>query len=333
MLKKLKNIEKELKIELKDNLNKFEINKQKKQSLDNEIKTETTQLIQFIFEQQAQLLKKSTRLARKVELNLNNVIKKQNEILSMLKKPFSNNEKILTEYEHLMTKDKRQKIDFDYKFKQNNNETITIGNLLTNKRKPNNNLSAPTISYLNKKFLKNQRPNQDEIKIITSNTILTNKQVSNWFLNKRLDEKKILQPKNKTTITKFQFENTKKEYLLNEYDKNKYPNKQTLERISLEINLTPKQVETWFKNKRHQLDDKKSSRFSLKNLSITSRELLFKEFEKNKYPNDVTLKCIAEQVCLTQKQVKAWFKNKRYKLDHFDNNNNNNNKNQGSGGI
>ena len=41
MLKKLKNIEKELKIELKDNLNKFEINKQKKQSLDNEIKTET----------------------------------------------------------------------------------------------------------------------------------------------------------------------------------------------------------------------------------------------------------------------------------------------------
>ena len=62
MLKKLKNIEKELKIELKDNLNKFEINKQKKQSLDNEIKTETPQLIQFIFEQQAQLLKKSMRI-------------------------------------------------------------------------------------------------------------------------------------------------------------------------------------------------------------------------------------------------------------------------------
>ena len=98
--------------------------------------------------------------------------------------------------------------------------------------------------------------------------------------------------------------------------------------------MTPKKVETWFKNKRHQLDDKNSSRFSLKNLSITSRELLFKEFEKNKYPNDATLKCIAEQVCLTQKQVKAWFKNKRYKLDHFDNNNNNNNNNQGgSGGL
>jgi len=324
MLKKLKNIENELKNELKENLNKFEINKQKKQALENEIKTKTTQLIQFIFEQQTQLLKKSTRLAKKVDLNLNNVIKKQNEILSMLKKPFSNNEKILTDYEHLMSKDKRQKIDFDYKFKQSN-ETITIGNLLTknnNKSKPNNNLSEATISYLDKKFQKNQRPTQNEIKLITSNTILTNKQVSNWFLNKRLNEKKILQPENKNKITKYQFENTKKEYLLNEYDRNKYPSKQTLERISLEINLTPKQVETWFKNKRHQLDDKKSSRFSLKNLSITARELLFKEFEKNKYPNDVTLKCIAEQVCLTQKQVKAWFKNKRYKLDHFDNNNN-----------
>ncbi len=324
MLKKLKNIENELKNELKENLNKFEINKQKKQSLENEIKTKTTQLIQFIFEQQTQLLKKSTRLAKKVDLNLNNVIKKQNEILSMLKKPFSNNEKILTDYEHLMTEDKRQKIDFDYKFKQSN-ETITIGNLLTknnNKSKPNNNLSEATISYLDKKFQKNQRPTQNEIKLITSNTILTNKQVSNWFLNKRLNEKKILQPENKNKITKYQFENTKKEYLLNEYDRNKYPSKQTLERISLEINLTPKQVETWFKNKRHQLDDKKSSRFSLKNLSITARELLFKEFEKNKYPNDVTLKCIAEQVCLTQKQVKAWFKNKRYKLDHFDTNNN-----------
>jgi len=319
MLKKLKNIENELKNELKENLNKFEINKQKKQSLENEIKTKTTQLIQFIFEQQTQLLKKSTRLAKKVDLNLNNVIKKQNEILSMLKKPFSNNEKILTDYEHLMSKDKRQKIDFDYKFKQSN-ETITIGNLLTknnNKSKPNNNLSEATISYLDKKFQKNQRPTQNEIKLITSNTILTNKQVSNWFLNKRLNEKKILQPENKNKITKYQFENTKKEYLLNEYDRNKYPSKQTLERISLEINVTQKQVETWFKNKRHQLDDKKSSRFSLKNLSITARELLFKEFEKNKYPNDVTLKCIAEQVCLTQKQVKAWFKNKRYKLDHF----------------
>ena len=66
------------------------------------------------------------------------------------------------------------------------------------------------------------------------------------------------------------------------------------------------------------MEQTNTNRFSIKNLSDKSREYLFKEFEKNKYPNDLTLQSIGEHVCLTQKQVKAWFKNKRYALEHFE---------------
>jgi len=306
MHKNLKIIENNLKNQINNNLKTLELNNQKKHLLDNEIKNRTSQLIQYLFEQQVNLLNKSTRLQKRCVSNLNNIINKQNEILLMLKKPNNN---ILIEYNKQLSS--RNKINFDYEFKQNDNHEFLIGQIIKSRNKSSI-LSESTIRYLNKKFLKNQRPNHNEMKLIASNTILTSKQVQIWFLNKRLDQTK----KKKKKINQKPAES--QQLLLNEYELNKYPSVQTLERLALQTSSSTQKIKTWFKNKRHKLEQTNTNRFSIKNLSDKSREYLFKEFEKNKYPNDLTLQSIGEHVCLTQKQVKAWFKNKRYALEHFE---------------
>ena len=45
--------------------------------------------------------------------------------------------------------------------------------------------------------------------------------------------------------------------------------------------------------------------------------ILNKEYEKNNYPNRVTLDQIAEKTNLTSKQIYTWFVNKRTKLNQI----------------
>lgn len=83
------------------------------------------------------------------------------------------------------------------------------------------------------------------------------------FLKRRLNQRKS-RPKvniksthindNKSLITgKKNFNVTTTKYLLEEYEKNKYPDRQSKDRIALKLNLTSLQVQYWFENRRKKL--------------------------------------------------------------------------------
>ena len=76
---------------------------------------------------------------------------------------------------------------------------------------------------------------------IASNTNLNYKQVNIWFIKKRLNQKK--SKKNNCLITgNNQFNVAITKDLLDENNKNKYADKQSVDRIALKVGLTSKQV-------------------------------------------------------------------------------------------
>jgi hypothetical protein len=194
--------------------------------------------------------------------------------------------------------------------------------------KSKNCIKKPTIDYLRKKFNKNQRPNKHQINKIASNTNLNSKQVSIWFIKQRLNQRKysaIKSPKTKLnkndglitgsekfklTTKKALFDEKITKSLLDEYDENKYPDKQSKERIASKVGLTSQQVIDWFENRRKKLNETKENRFHAK---ITKS--LLKEFEKNKYPDKQSVDRIALKVNVTANQVKSWYEYTRKKLN------------------
>ena len=84
MCKNLNEIKNELKDQLNDHLNKLIVNKQLKQTIDNQINDITIELTRFIIRQKIELLKKTNQCEKIVELNLNNLINKENDLLSKL---------------------------------------------------------------------------------------------------------------------------------------------------------------------------------------------------------------------------------------------------------
>ena len=88
-----------------------------------------------------------------------------------------------------------------------------------------------------KKINKNERPNKHHINKIASNTNLNEKQINIWFiLKQRLNKRKFISvkstkknlSKNNCLITESnQIDFTITKALLDEYDKNKYPDKKS----------------------------------------------------------------------------------------------------------
>ena len=183
-----------------------------------------------------------------------------------------------------------------------------------------NSYTNSTISYLNKQFLKNHRPNHKEIKRIASHTILNCKQIKVWFLNKRLKYKK-LKKKSKFKTEKI---------LLNEFKKNRYLDRFRITKLIQATYLPRQSIYDWFTNRRlhfNKISKKKvpetlsklSDNNNNKNqetkkprmkISDTDLKILNDEFQKNMLPS--TYNIIASKVSLTKEQVITWFSNKRY---------------------
>jgi hypothetical protein len=136
MCKNLNEIKNELKDQLNDHLNKLIVNKQLKQTIDNQINDITIELTRFIIRQKIELLKKTNQCEKIVELNLNNLINKENDLLSKLEDSNNNctyNE-IINDYNELKSFKSLININFDYILKKNeiNENYLRIGNLMVN---------------------------------------------------------------------------------------------------------------------------------------------------------------------------------------------------------
>jgi len=133
-----------------------------------------------------------------------------------------------------------------------------------------------------REYKQNERPNEHALYKITLKIVLTPKQVYDWFQMRRnkliieknkLDsqimieksEQKIinndfnlqhindwfLKRKYKLKVKKYDLKAI--QILLEKYEKNKYPDQHTINRIASKIGLTLKQVQKWFLNRRHKL--------------------------------------------------------------------------------
>ncbi len=128
----LKDIKIEINNRLKLHLNQFQQNKDRKKTVDDEIREISMQLFHFIFKQQIKLIRKTSNIENNLALNLNNLIKKENALLNKIEYTFSDYDDILTDYNELESCYNNLKIDFNFKFKKNEiiENYLIIGNLL-----------------------------------------------------------------------------------------------------------------------------------------------------------------------------------------------------------
>ena len=216
---------------------------------------------------------------------------------------------------------KQQQVSDDLSNKDKINKSASNQNRVKNKP-----LSQSIIDYLNKKYNHNSRPNQEEIKIIALNTRLNCKQVNVWFLNKRLNQKKQQQQNsdnNNNNNSKLNnivlvYNDESKQILLNEFEHNKYPDRNTCERLASETNTTHKQVRNWFTNKRRNariIRIKTKKNLNKRLISSKINKILLKEYENNRYPSEETINELVLKSNLSQIQIKRWFNRTRYKLN------------------
>jgi hypothetical protein len=125
-----------------------------------------------------------------------------------------------------------------------------------------------------------------------------------------------------------------KKVLLNQYEINKYPNKETITKLASELSTTTRSIFLWFINRRHKLHHTKSYNTNCTNsVVMTAKEnkkkkrdriyfdsemksILLKEYEKNEHPSKHTINELAFELNITEKKVRIWFHNRRQKLYH-----------------
>jgi hypothetical protein len=147
--------------------------------------------------------------------------------------------------------------------------------------------------------------------MIASNTSLNYRQVNVWFLNRRLNQIKQHNNNNNNNNNSLNVHKSKQP-LLNEFNYNKYPNRNTVDRLSKETNLSSKKVYNWFKSKRATLNINKRIRNVISN-EVNS--ILLNEFRINNRPNKKKVNELAVKSSMTHKQVQKWFSNKRSALN------------------
>ncbi len=129
-----KNLIIEIKDQLKEHLNKLELNKQLKKKVENEINEILIQLTRLLIRQKLELLKKINENEKILESNLANLINKENNLLKKLQIS-DNSDEILNDYNELKSLNNNLYTDFDYVFKKNEliDKSLLIGNLLVKK--------------------------------------------------------------------------------------------------------------------------------------------------------------------------------------------------------
>jgi hypothetical protein len=152
-----------------------------------------------------------------------------------------------------------------------------------------------------KEYESNKYPSEKTINDLALKTNLSQIQIKRWFSRTR--------NKLNETNRNYLLTNSKmKQLLLNEFKINKYPDSKTIERLALETNLSTKKVYNWFRTQRSEL---KLKIFFKNNNNSDMKQVLLKEYNKNKFPNEQTVKKLAAKLNLTSAQVKRWFNNTR----------------------
>ena len=152
---------------------------------------------------------------------------------------------------------------------------------------------------LEDKFVQNQNPSLIERKKLSRLVNLTEKQVYDWFSNRRYKYRQ-----GTKNISKMD------EELLEDKFKQNMTNPTLLERkaLSCRVNLTEQQIYDWFFNRRYEA--RKEAKEKMKN-PVNPVKVLEDIFVQNQNPNLQLRKAISRQVNLTQQQIKDWFCNRR----------------------
>ena len=126
----------EIKLEINDklnyHLNQIKLNKEIKQSIDTQIRDISMKLFHFICSQQVKLIRQTGSIEKELELNLNNLINKENDLLINLNNNNNNYDKIINDYNEVKSLENKLQIGFDYEFKKNEiiENYLKIGHLL-----------------------------------------------------------------------------------------------------------------------------------------------------------------------------------------------------------
>jgi hypothetical protein len=109
----------DIKEQIEDHLNQKKINKEKLKNAINKIKTTSMEFFHFICCQQNNLVKQAIDFKNTLEMDFNNLIKKENELLEKL--DFTCKNDVLDLYTELILIEKIEKVQtcFNYEFKKN----------------------------------------------------------------------------------------------------------------------------------------------------------------------------------------------------------------------
>jgi len=172
-------------------------------------------------------------------------------------------------------------------------------------------------------FNKNKFLDRSRMMKLSKATNLPCKSIYNWFCEKRGKKLNKTNTKINTELCnnklkkKSKFSDQDLKILNDEFEKNMHPSEEESIKIAKKVNLTKHQVITWFSNKRSYNNQKMNTNARKKKIDDQLLIILNKEYEKNNYPNRVTLDQIAEKTNLTTKQIYTWFVNKRTKLNQI----------------
>ena len=116
-------MQKEIELEIIGHLNQLKLNKQNVKIIKDKIRSESMKLFHFIMKQQIKLIKQIDNIEKELELNLNDLINKKNNLLSEFN--FSDYNEIINNNNNLQT-------NFNYQFKTNQmiENNLIIGHLL-----------------------------------------------------------------------------------------------------------------------------------------------------------------------------------------------------------
>lgn len=171
----------------------------------------------------------------------------------------------------------------------------------SNGSKPRIRLLKETTNELIKKYEVNRFPTREEIEIMAKDNLLKFDQVKCWFNERRRKLKHI----------KSSFKHSKEDvaYLKKQYEQNRYPSKEEINKMVPNTKLTFNQIYKWFNFNRYKLAHPKSVVYS-----DEINDYLLAYYEKNNNPDWKQKEEISAVTKLNPDQITDWFQNKRQKL-------------------
>ena len=171
---------------------------------------------------------------------------------------------------------------------------------------------------LEQAYEKDKDPSLETRKALAAQLGLAQAQVCNWFDYRRRKARQAEEHPDAVKYNGAGFPTSTKQVLEQTYKKDKHPSVETQKVLAAEVGLTPRQVNTWFSEKRRATklteehpDAVKYKGGSWGGFPARTKLVLEQAYKKDKYPSLETRKALAAQLGLTPHQVSRWFIDKR----------------------